>query len=1397
MNNSTSSISTGSASYLTNPLKEDPELKALFKELETTVTSKQEFELWRNSFLNRFIEFLDVESTENAEQAYWKFSDTMSNFVRVINKLNKHMDDNNISPTHCSVKARQCLQEVSRYINTVNDEVDHLLPGTMNMEKEVGFTKFHIGAVLVRDGFREYARMSMCADVIEKMEKALKDVADKLILRNMSSFIYKLTTFCDVMADLGLLSALLKCSEYIDSDDDDEEPIKLSKLIDKMVNDDKNGIEIEYPNMDLNASITLFDRSNVSMNYDGDENVQIPHPSSQDLVLYAPTTGHETYRTEDALVPYSNGGTEGRIQISGRPRVDSYPSFNPDSSITLLDRSNTSLQHPTGEPNEKNKPLPVEFAPRASAPYEYTAPSSAITTITKEHAKALPKDFAPRESAPYVYVASKDVVEREGAPPTKTNPAGPALPKRPSSTNTESLKPPMHSKPPLTRRELSSPSSSAAATPNKNTVPNNDVQSPPATESDKKPSIGGRVRWNPVKYYNNIKHKPESRKVEKADTTKLDAQDPVPVVKEGELEVKHDSDINDKKSEEPERKGLRALFQRKATSKASPSDPNETEKEKESPKLAEPNKKNVEEKEPAQPADDSDDDDEKPIQRRRQKWSLSDIYKRLAKNKKEPTRRGAKKNDTKVDSPNEPQNNSSTSPDLLQQQRAKKQDDQGASVASHEPEIEADDVSESSTMVSDTDEPVKQVSNNKITDSLKQPPINAKSANIENHKERNTYAPAKPEKFSTTPETASMASKKSDHHTDSATKSAPIQLEKGSNNKLMQASKTSITSSHESNKSPQKPAAKQKAAKSDSTSSSTTEPEKPLTKVKQAAKPTKSDRPPEPTRLHKEGNTPDAPKKADKSPVTSTKPAKERVTQPPKQEKPSRLAKEPPTVKKDTPSSSSATKFEQEKRSDEVQKRVKNNHADKVPASPRKPVTEMKNTPMGKTTKGNNSNNVDTLTTPPNIAPVKSKVEKKKTKPQVEKKPLNVEQNAAEIENGSETPPEQEAAQTTKSQKKQAKKSPNKGVKSLFNKRNKKVESHSQPGESDEAVKKDRPVQSTNQNKPWDGVSTKLNEAWDENYTTKKKNGKGNEPLAICAAPPEDEDEERPSGMGGAPLLAICAAEPEEDEIRGGNGKPLLAICAAEPDDDDNDAESVDDVSESETMASDDEDENGILETEAQPSDDEFEEVDDVCESETAASELDEIPLTNDDADDDDMLVEGSAATQVIEDHTTPVTPTPHSFVDDVSESETAASDEEGGEELGCAPSASTTPETKDKQHTAVSTGTPTSNQSIATNTSAVHEKSVVATSQGDTTDTTTAKPHPAQKKEMKILTDEERRKCYMWYDRMGRPPRDKMKQRIPLMKDCDITVEDVDALPWMMRGTMISQSELNKLILK
>ena len=70
-----------------------------------------------------------------------------------------------------------------------------------------------------------------------------------------------------------------------------------------------------------------------------------------------------------------------------------------------------------------------------------------------------------------------------------------------------------------------------------------------------------------------------------------------------------------------------------------------------------------------------------------------------------------------------------------------------------------------------------------------------------------------------------------------------------------------------------------------------------------------------------------------------------------------------------------------------------------------------------------------------------------------------------------------------------------------------------------------------------------------------------------------------------------------------------------------------------------------------------------------------------------------------------------------------------------------------------------------------------------------------AQERQLDSEADR-RYRCYMWFSRMGCPNQKEMKRRVANLPAAnnDITVEDVDLLPWMPGGFTLNIREMNKL---
>lgn len=210
---------------MTNPIKEDPVLRQLLQDLES-ITTKRDFTRWKSSFVERFSTFLSSDGEVAAAEKRSVYQKTLGRFVKVVQQLEGHISNGDLSLMEgkTTVKARKCLAEVHKHLTAVANETENLIPGTGEQIREMGYTKFHMGAVMIKDGFEEYDRLSLCADVMQRLRETtcLAQVADKQLLEEMENYVDKFDMFCDIMADLGLRKAMLLCHELNELPDEPE-----------------------------------------------------------------------------------------------------------------------------------------------------------------------------------------------------------------------------------------------------------------------------------------------------------------------------------------------------------------------------------------------------------------------------------------------------------------------------------------------------------------------------------------------------------------------------------------------------------------------------------------------------------------------------------------------------------------------------------------------------------------------------------------------------------------------------------------------------------------------------------------------------------------------------------------------------------------------------------------------------------------------------------------------------------------------------------------------------------------------------------------------------------------------------------------------------------------------
>jgi hypothetical protein len=191
-----------------NPL-EDEELQNLLKQV-TSIDSSRQFLLWRMSFLKRYQEFLDQEGTRKAERVYKRFRKTaLQPLILHLQRLRTHLLKNDITKRRCTVKARHTIGNLQTVVVQVTSQLQHLLPTTVDEQQAMGYSKFHMGALLIRDGFTEYARLTLAEEIFGhlKTTPVLARHADVIFWKELGHYCTSLNVFIGILGTFRALSS--------------------------------------------------------------------------------------------------------------------------------------------------------------------------------------------------------------------------------------------------------------------------------------------------------------------------------------------------------------------------------------------------------------------------------------------------------------------------------------------------------------------------------------------------------------------------------------------------------------------------------------------------------------------------------------------------------------------------------------------------------------------------------------------------------------------------------------------------------------------------------------------------------------------------------------------------------------------------------------------------------------------------------------------------------------------------------------------------------------------------------------------------------------------------------------------------------------------------------------
>ena len=99
------------------------------------------------------------------------------------------------------MRARQTVSNLQSIIVTVTQKLQGLLPTTLDVERECGYSKFHMGALLIRDGFTEYARLTLAEEIFShlKTTPAIITHCDRQFLKDMDYYCESLGIFIGIL----------------------------------------------------------------------------------------------------------------------------------------------------------------------------------------------------------------------------------------------------------------------------------------------------------------------------------------------------------------------------------------------------------------------------------------------------------------------------------------------------------------------------------------------------------------------------------------------------------------------------------------------------------------------------------------------------------------------------------------------------------------------------------------------------------------------------------------------------------------------------------------------------------------------------------------------------------------------------------------------------------------------------------------------------------------------------------------------------------------------------------------------------------------------------------------------------------------------------------------------
>lgn len=204
-----------------NPIQSDATLQTLLRKLDK-IQKYKTFQRWKGKFLDRLTEFLYQSGMDPATKRCDHFKQLLATFIAQADKVTRFIEKDELGENRKTVKAALALQEMCKQLTTLVEFMRVLIPSRKSEEKQCGFSKFHLGASLIRQGFQQYTTMMAMDDALTEITQRVGSVADRQQLELFDMYRLQVQRFCDVMADLHLYEVMIKCVEFAEAPEEEE-----------------------------------------------------------------------------------------------------------------------------------------------------------------------------------------------------------------------------------------------------------------------------------------------------------------------------------------------------------------------------------------------------------------------------------------------------------------------------------------------------------------------------------------------------------------------------------------------------------------------------------------------------------------------------------------------------------------------------------------------------------------------------------------------------------------------------------------------------------------------------------------------------------------------------------------------------------------------------------------------------------------------------------------------------------------------------------------------------------------------------------------------------------------------------------------------------------------------